>query len=121
MKGKESLIVSLIIILGGLGLAWLLRPIDNGLARLEFLPSRKRQFVNKPTLSDELMADEYYRIAWMCVCQYIDAYNEGLPDAELEKIKDGFKKEFGYIIYQDEKLRLCVKDLQDAPVLKYTD
>ena len=117
----KSAFISLIIIGGGILLFWVVKPLDNGLSKIEFFPSRKRQYINKPAISDELMQDERFRVAFLCVCKYIDAYNEGVTDAELDKIKDAFKKEFGYILYQDEQLRLCVKDLQGMPVLKYND
>ena len=121
MKVNKSLILSFIMLSGGILLAILLIPVNDGSSRMEFFPSRKRQPVQKPNLSEEDLQDERLNKAYVCISNFIDHYNAGLSDNDLEKIKEAFKKEYGFVIFQDSQLRFCVKDLQGAPVLIYSD
>lgn len=110
---------AMVIFVGAICVFLLLKKSDDGRARMEMLPVRKRQQLQKPTLSPEALKNDTLRQAYLCLCKYIDSYNDGMSQSELEKIKNKFKEDAGFDIYQDANMNYCVKDIQGINILYY--
>lgn len=113
---KTAIQAGIILFIGTL-IFIILKPVNRGVARMELLPTRKKLKIEKPPLDEESMQIESRRKAYLCLCAYIDAYNDEKSDEELQSMKDEFKDQYGVIIYQDANLKLAVKDIMGNPIL----
>jgi len=109
---------ALLILVAGAILFIVFRPKENIDDKLFALPSsRKRMPIDIPSLSEEEMQDETLRVAYLALVEYIKAFNAGAKEAELEKIKEDYQEKLGLVIYQDDTLKLAVKDSAGNDIL----
>lgn len=79
--------------------------------------AKKKQYITKPFIDDELMQYDHIAVSYQALCAYIDAVNNGDDESKLEALKDGFKKEIGIEIYNDANNMLAVRDLEGNDIL----
>lgn len=117
LSAKQAL-----IILGAAIVLYLaIRPVSDLSERVSLLPgNRKKILMKKPEIDEADLQDDTVRTAFQALCAYIDSYNAGEDEATLEKIKEEFKKKYGFIIYQDASLKLAVKDTDGNDILVNT-
>lgn len=121
---QNETIKKLIVILGiSFVIFWFIKPKKNG-SVFSFNTgsdktdkSEKKGFIKKPFLSEKDLEYPHLKLAYECLCAYIDAYNEGESEAALEAINNGFQKEIGIEIYTDENGKMAVKDASGNNVL----
>lgn len=108
---KAGVIVGVSLIL-----FWIFKPKKEGEKGL-FGSKTSRPPIRKPTLDAEGMADPEVSTAYTALCAYIDAYNDGLSETQLAKIKKDFKDQMGLTIYETASGKLAMKDANDEDIL----
>jgi hypothetical protein len=119
MKLNTSAKEAIIIVVFSLILFVAFRGVINGEEKLQLLPSRKRQPLDKPVLSPDEMQDNNIRPAYLALCAYIDAYNNNETESTLRDLREAFQKDLSIIIYEDENNKLAVKSVDGKDILKY--
>ncbi len=116
---NESLKKLLVILGGSLLIFWVLKPKKDGKDILSGFGGKKskRDIIKKPFMDDDALANPDLKLAYEALSQYIDAYNGGATDKELEAIKDEFKEQMGLVIYTDDEGLLAVKGTDGRDIL----
>lgn len=83
-----------------------------------FSQEEKREPITKPTVDEAGMGSDEVKKAYEVLCAYIDAYNDGMSDEGLDKLKKDFKTETGIEIYTGANGKLAAKDDQ-GDILKW--
>lgn len=82
-----------------------------------FSGSSKRTPIRKPILSLD-GESEAVQTAYEALCAYIDAYNDGMKDSDLQDMKKEFKDQMGIEIYEDTNGKLAAKDTSGNDLLR---
>lgn len=119
-KIENNSLKELLIILGVSAVTfWLIKPRlpknENG---NKFLGNSKApKKLKKPVLDPDAMANDYLHAAYVVLCAYIDAYNNGESQSELNDLRERLYQETGFDVIVDDKGLLAIKDGEGNDVL----
>lgn len=113
---NDSLKKVAVILVASVILFWIFKPKAEG-EKGFFSSKSDRTPIRKPTLNEEGMSDPDVKSAYTALCAYIDAYNDGVPEDELTRIKKDFKEQIGIEIYEDGNNKLAARDNNGEDIL----
>jgi len=122
---KKRLVQITVVLAIGFGALYLFKPKQrksmkaNDESMLE-LPSTERVHMAPPVFDQDAGDNKKLNDAGAALTAYIQAYNEGVAQDELDALNKEFANEFGLnVIRRRSDNKLVVRDLNDMPVMIY--
>lgn len=109
-KAKEAILILIL----SLGIFWFFKPKENDAANVDNGVKKK---YNKPTKEDLDLENPVVEDAYMALCGYIDAYNDGVSQKELEALNKEIASKFSMQVVKISEGVLSVEDLKGNEIL----
>jgi hypothetical protein len=110
-KAKEAILILIL----SLGIFWYFKPKQTDAANVD-KNGIKRKY-NKPDANDLDLSNPIVEDAYSTLCGYIDAYNDGLPQKDLDSLNKEFAKKFDMQVVNVGGGLLAVEDMKGNEIL----
>lgn len=108
-KAKEAVLIVILAV----GLFLVFKPKESKLIEL----SESKVKYKKPSFSDEDMSNPLIEDAYIGLCAYIDAYNDGATQKLLDEVNAEIGKKFEMQVVKISENILSVEDLKGKEIL----
>lgn len=109
-KAKEAVLILII----SLGIFWCFKPKEKDAANTKNGVSKK---LVKPKESELDLSNPVVEDAYNCLCIYINAYNDGVTQKELDELNKEISKHFDMQVVKINESMYSVEDMKGKEIL----